>query len=194
MEAVVKIREQRTAVADGAVDLVDDAAGGPLRLLCRHDFARSKPHAEEVEEMNAVLDENAAANLRLPKPVSGTERGVAGVVFKERMQRRAEQAGFENAGDGLVQRIVAHDEVYGQKAACRPRGVDHPARVCERGGKRLFTEDMLSCVERSDGEFSVSRGRRRDVDDLHVVARCECVNVRADRHGKVLGLRTSREG
>ena len=158
----------------------------PLRLLRRHDFARPKPHAEEIEEMDAVLDENAAADLRLPKPVPGAERSVAGVVFKERMQRRAEQAGFEDAGDGLVQRIVAHDEVDGEKAARRPRGVDHAARVCERGGERLFTEHMLACVERSDGEFAVRRGRRRDVDDLHVVARGECVDVRADRHGKFL--------
>jgi hypothetical protein len=55
---------------------------------------------EEIEEMNAVFDENATADLRLPKPVPGAERGVAGVVFKKRMQRRAEQAGFEDAGDG----------------------------------------------------------------------------------------------
>ena len=136
--------------------------------------------------MDAVLDENAAADLRLPKPVPGAERSVAGVVFKERMQRRAEQAGFEDAGDGLVQRIVAHDEVYGEKAARRPRGVDHAARVCERGGERLFTEHMLACVEGGDRKFAVRRGRRRDVDDLHVVARGECVDVRADRHGKFL--------
>jgi hypothetical protein len=181
VEAVVKIREQHTAVTDGVMDLVDEAAGWPLRLLRRHDFARPKPHAEEIEEMDAVLDENAAADLRLPKPVPGVERGVAGVVFEERMQRRAEQAGFEDAGDGLVQWIVAHDEVDGEKAARRPRGVDHAARVCQRGGQRLFTEHMLACAERSDGELAVRRGWRRDVDDLHLVADGECVDVRADR-------------
>ena len=57
--------------------------------------------------MDAMLDEYAAADLRLPKPVLGAERSVACVVFKERMQRRAEQAGFEDAGDSLVERIVA---------------------------------------------------------------------------------------
>ena len=67
-------------------------------MLGRHDFARPKPHVEEVEEMDAVLDEDASADLRLPKPVPGAERGVAGVVFKERMQRCAEQAGFEKCG------------------------------------------------------------------------------------------------
>jgi hypothetical protein len=72
VEAVVKIREQRTAVADGAMDLVDDAASRSLRLLRRHDLARPKPHTEEIEEMDTVLDENAAADLRLPKPVPGT--------------------------------------------------------------------------------------------------------------------------
>jgi hypothetical protein len=88
-----------------------------------NDFARPKPHAEEIEEMDAVLDENAAADLRLPKPVPGAEWSVGSVVFKERMQRRAKRAGFKDAGDGLVQWIVAHDEVYGEKAARRPRGV-----------------------------------------------------------------------
>jgi hypothetical protein len=71
------------------------------------------------------------------------------------ISRRAEQAGFEDPGDGLVQRIVAHDQVYGEKAARRPRGVDHAARVCERRGERLFTEHMLACVERGDREFAV---------------------------------------
>src|SRR6516225_1212754 len=175
------------AVAHGAMDLVDDAAGlRPLRLLRRDDFARPEPHPEEIEKMDAVLDENAAADLRLPKPVLWAERSVACVVFKERMQRRAEQAGFEDAGDGLVERIVAHDEVHGEKAACRPRGVGHAARVCEGGSERLFAEHMLTCVERGDGEFAVRRGRRRDVDDLHVVARGECVDVRADRQAKFL--------
>lgn len=136
--------------------------------------------------MDAVLDENAAADLRLPKPVLGAEGSVACVVFKERMQRRTEQAGFEDVGDGLVERIVAHDEVHGEKAACRPRGVDHAARVCERGGERLFAEHMLLCLERGDGEFAVRRGRRRDVNDLYVVVRGECVNVRADRQAKFL--------
>ena len=164
-----------------------DAAGlRPLRLLRRHDFARPEPHAEEIEKMDAVLDENAAADLPLPKPVLGAERSVACVVFKERMQRRTEQAGFEDVGDGLVERIVAHDEVHGEKAACRPRGVDHAARVCERGGERLFAEHMLLCLERGDGEFAVRRGRRRDVNDLYVVVRGECVNVRADRQAKFL--------
>jgi hypothetical protein len=97
------------------------------------------------------------------------------------MQRRAEQAGVEDAGDGLVERIVAHDGVYGQKAAHRPRGVHHAARVCEGGGERLFAEDMLACVKRGDREFAVRRGRCSDVDDLYIVARGECVDVRANR-------------
>jgi hypothetical protein len=45
---------------------------------------------------------------------------------------------------------------------------------------------MLASAERGDGEFSMRRGRRRDVDDLHVVARGECVDIRADRHSKFL--------
>jgi hypothetical protein len=45
---------------------------------------------------------------------------------------------------------------------------------------------MLACVERGDGKFAVRRGRRRDMDDLHVVTRGECVDVRADRHGEFL--------
>src|SRR4029077_815051 len=98
VEAEKKIRQQPPAVADGAMNLVDDAAGRPLRLLRSHDFARPKPHAEEIEEMDAVLDEDAASALRPPKPVPRSERSVAGVVFKERMQRRAEQAGFEDSG------------------------------------------------------------------------------------------------
>ncbi|MGA7395803.1 MAG: hypothetical protein WCC08_20715 [Terrimicrobiaceae bacterium] len=102
------------------------------------------------------------------------------------MQRRAEQAGFEDAGDGLVERIVAHDEVHGQKAARRARGVHHTARVCEGGGERLFAKDMLARVERGHREFAVRRGRRSDVDDLHIVARGECVDVRADRQAKFL--------
>ncbi len=102
------------------------------------------------------------------------------------MQRRAEEAGFEDVGNGLVQRIVAHDEIYSEKTARRSRGFDHAARVCDCGGERLFTEHMLACVERGEGEFSVRRGRRRDVDDLHVVPRGECVDVRAHRHGKFL--------
>ena len=72
VEAVVKIREQDAAVAHGAMDLVDDAAGlRPLRLLRRHHLTRSEPHAEEIEKMDAVFDEYAAADLRLQNQCSG---------------------------------------------------------------------------------------------------------------------------
>ena len=50
----------------------------------------------------------------------------------------------------------------------------------------FFTEHMLPCVERGDGEFALRRGRCGDVDDLHVVAHGECVDVRADWHDKFL--------
>ncbi len=109
------------------------------------------------------------------------------------MQRRAEQAGFEDAGDSLVERIVAHDEIYSEKPARRPRGFDHAARVCECGRERLFTKHMLTCVERGDSEFAVRRGRRSDVDDLYIVARGECVDVRADRQAKFLAPNSRRQ-
>ena len=64
-------------VAEHPVDLLrvpgghgaGERAAGPQHALGSHHFTRAEPAFEEIEEMNSVLDEDAAAFLRIPEPM-----------------------------------------------------------------------------------------------------------------------------
>ena len=72
VKAVVEIREQASAVAHGAMDLVDDAARiRPLRLLRCDEFARPEPHGEEIEKWTPY-------SMKMPPLISGFQNQWAG--------------------------------------------------------------------------------------------------------------------
>ena len=60
-EAVIEVDQDAVAVADRTLDLVLEAGAGPGGRLGGDDLSRSEPAGEQVEEMDAVLDEDAAA-------------------------------------------------------------------------------------------------------------------------------------
>ena len=59
--------------------------------------AGPEPAREQVEEVDAVLDEDPAALGSVPEPVLGRQVFVRGVIFKIPVQQIAEDLGLDQA-------------------------------------------------------------------------------------------------
>ena len=139
---------------------------GAVRLDRGHD-QRCGAHEEVrgVEEVHAVLDEDATARLRVPEPVAGRKVLVAGVVLEREPLDRPEELVTQH-GERVQQRVVAQHVVDHEDAAgpcCEGRQV---SRLGELGRQRLLTEDVLARGQRGAGDrcvgcSAVSRPRPR---------------------------------
>ena len=61
VKAVVEVDEGNSPIAESGLDVLFDHGPGPDPDLGRLNSPRSKPAGEQVEEVDPVLDENAAA-------------------------------------------------------------------------------------------------------------------------------------
>ena len=104
VEAVIEVDEDALAVSHDALDvLLDRRRGpGPEPALGRLDLARAEPAGEEVEEMHAVLDEDAAALRPVPEPVFRPEVLVGGIILEGPVDQLAQHLGFDQAADRVA--------------------------------------------------------------------------------------------
>ena len=79
---MIKIHQRAAAVTHSAINLFFEAGFWSKRALGRHNLAWPEPAAEQVKEMHAMLDKNAAAFTAVPEPVLRGHALVAGVIFK----------------------------------------------------------------------------------------------------------------
>ena len=135
----VEGRQRRIAVFHRALDLVDDPGAGAQQFLSGQYFATAEPPFEEVEEMDAVLDEDAAAFLSVPEPVVGAQGLVLGRIGQHGMQRVTQDAGLHQGLHGLAERVVAHDQVHGENAPAFGGEANQSLRINHGGRERLFT-------------------------------------------------------
>ncbi|MDQ3622441.1 MAG: hypothetical protein M3463_08145 [Verrucomicrobiota bacterium] len=60
------------------------------------------------------------------------------IVLEMRVQRLAEEAALHDGAHDLAKRVVAHDQVHGEKAAFLPAERDHRASIIEIDRERFF--------------------------------------------------------
>jgi hypothetical protein len=175
----VRVRGERTpGVARGRADQVGAAVGS----VGGDGHQVLGPAAEQqvrgVEEVDAVLDEDAAAALLVPEPVLGRQVLVARVVLEREALHRAEQLVTKD-DQRLEDRVVAQDVVDDQGAAVPACRVDDLPGPVHGRRERLLAEDVPPCGQgrQRDGGMG-RRGCRHDdgvdfavVDERRPVAR-----------------------
>ena len=82
VKAMIKGSECARAIADGALDLIDDLSAGSGQLMRGDHPTLTEPPFEEIEEMDTVLDEYTATFFPVPEPVLGCEGFVLRGIYK----------------------------------------------------------------------------------------------------------------
>ena len=152
----------------------------PGRSTWRPDGQRMASHepGRGVEEMDAVLHEDAAADRPIPEPVSGPEPFVCRQVLQREPSQRPEEVLAVRESQLLesveqpVERIPPHDVVDGEVPAAPLCRLDRRNRVGQVGRQRLLAEDVLPGLNRGARHRAVRRRRRRDDHDVDA-RRCE---------------------
>ena len=186
-EAVVEIDQGPVGVADRTLDLVLEAAAGPGRRLGRDDLARPEPAGEEVEEMDAVLDKDAAAFRAVPEPVLRAEPLVGGVVLEVAVQEAAQRLPVDQRFDRVEERVVALHQVRGQQQAAFAGGGHQFVGLLDRDGQRLFADDVLAVLECGQRLLVMQKRRRGDIDQVDVVAIEQRFDLLDVRHAEAAG-------
>lgn len=176
VEAVVEVDEDAVGVSGSAGDLFDEVGAWAGGLLGGEDASGAEPVSEEVEEVNAVLDEDAAAFGGIPEPVVRKEGFVFGFVDEEGVEGLAEETAVDDALHGRTEWVVTHDEVDSEEALSVMSRGGHFLGVGEGGGERLFAEDVLTGGECFEDDVVMRERGRCDVDDIYVVASEEVVD------------------
>src|SRR5882757_10040740 len=86
VEAVVEVDQGGFAVAQCATDVFFHRGAGPNPYLGCLDSTLTQPPGEHVEEVHAVLDENAAAFGPVPEPMVDRQVLVRSVVLERTVQ------------------------------------------------------------------------------------------------------------
>ena len=186
-EAVVKINERTAGVAGGALHLFLQAGAGPQGALRGDDLSRAEPTFEEVEEVDAVLDENAAAFRRVPKPMIGPEAFVARGIVEGTAQAGAERAGFDEPADGVEDRVVTLHEIGHAKEFALAGEGEEFVRLGDGEGEGFFAKDVLSREEGGAGLGEMEEGRSGDVNEIDIGSREEGFRLAKIGRAKPLG-------
>ena len=72
---------------------------GRTQTLRGLDLPRTEPAGKKIEEVHAVLDEDAAAFAAIPEPVFGRQPLVARVVFEVGVEQISERFAFQELPD-----------------------------------------------------------------------------------------------
>ena len=126
---------------------------------------------EQVEEVHAVLDEDAAALVAIPEPVLGRQALVGGVVLEVAVQHLARAPGTRSAGDRVEERVVALHEVGDEQGRSRARAAAIISSAWADGQRQgLLADDVLAGLQGGHRLRVVEERRRGDVDEVEVVA------------------------
>src|SRR6185503_13835339 len=68
-EPMIEVDQGAIAIANRAIDLFFDVRSRPKRPLRGHDPPVPEPPGVEIEEVNAMLNKNAATLLAVPEPM-----------------------------------------------------------------------------------------------------------------------------
>lgn len=186
-EAVMKINEWTAGVAGGALNLFLQTGARTQGALGSDDLSRAEPAFEEVEKVDAVLDENASAFRRVPKPMIRAEAFVACGIVKGSSQAGTERAGFDETADGVEDRVVALHEIgHAQEIAFAGEGEEF-VRLGDVEGEWLFAEDVFSGEEGGTGLGEMEEGRRGDVNEIDIGPCEECLRLAEIGRTKALG-------
>ena len=166
VEAVIEVEMHAVVVADRALDLVFAAVGFAAAGLGGGDLAGAEPAGHQVEEVDAVLDEDAAALFAVPEPMLGGQVFVGGVVFKVAVQHGPERLSVDEAADDAEQVVVALHLVGDQEAILPASEGDQFVGFVDGEGERLFANDVLAGGQRLTGLLEVQKRRRGDVHQL----------------------------
>ena len=146
---------------------------------------------EQVEEVHAVLDEDAAALGSVPEPVFARQVFIRGVVLKVSVQEIAQDLGLDQVFDCVVDRVVPLHQVDRQQQASFAGDRDHGVGLLERHRQRFLADDVLAGFERREGlrsseETAESRyrpGRRRLAPAAYRRPGCPEYRNAPPRHG-----------
>ena len=183
VEAVVEVDQAGVAVADRTLDLLLDGGTRADATLGGLHPAGAQPAGEQVEEVDAVLDEDAAASGAVPEPVFGRQVLVGGVVLEGAVQEVAQDPAADQLPDGVEERVVALHQVGDEQPVVAAGGGDHLVGLRDGQGQRLLADDVLAGLQSHQRLGMVQEGRGRDVDQIDVVA--------AQQGGDVLDVRNA---
>lgn len=188
-EAVMEINERTGGVAGGALHLFLQAGAGTQGALGGDDLSRAEPAFEKVKKVDAVLDENAAAFRRIPKPVIWTEAFVASGIVKGAAQAGAEHTGFDEPADGMEDRVIALHEVgHAEEVAFACEGEEF---VClgDCECERFLAKDVFSREEGGAGLGKMEKRWSRDVNEIDIGPGEEGFRLAKIGRAKALGHR-----
>ena len=111
VEAVIEVDQGRVAVADRATHVLLDGRPRPDPDLRRLDPPLPEPAGKQVEEMDPVFHEDAAAPGPVPEPVVGRQVLVRGVVLERAAEHLAQSPALDKPAHGVVQRVVPLHQV-----------------------------------------------------------------------------------
>ena len=159
------------------MDVLLDRGPRPDPDLGRLDPARPEPPGEQVEEVDPVLDEDAAALAAVPEPVLGRQVLVRGVVLEGPVQHLAQHPGLDQPAHGVEQRVVPLHQVGDQQPVPLPGGGDQLVGLADRQGQRLLDDHVLAGLQGGHRLRVVEERRGGDVDHVHVVPAEELADV-----------------
>ena len=134
-------------------------SGRAASRACTRSGWEPSSQAAGVEEVDAVLDRDAPADLPVPEPVVGPQVLVAGQVLEGEAAGRPQHRLLEPAQQG-VQRVAAQHVVDREPGRPRPGGRrQHLGGVLQPGRQRLLAEHVAAGAQGGQGQPGVA-GRR----------------------------------
>src|SRR5947209_3724776 len=116
MEAVVEV-DQSIAIADRGVDVLFDRRPGSDADLRGLDSPGPEPPGEQIEEVDSVLDKDAATLAAVPKPVFGWQVFIGSVVLKRPVKHFTKDPVLDQPTNGVEKRVVPLHEVGDEQVA-----------------------------------------------------------------------------
>lgn len=188
-KAVIEVYQPTARVTHGAIDLFLEVSAGTQGALGGDNLATAKPCGEEIKKMDAVLDEDAAALLAIPKPMIGPEPLVRGVILEIAVQELAEDPAFDHPPDNVRERIIALHQIGDQQQALLSCHPNHLVRFSRVHRQRLFANDVFAGAQGFHCLRVVKKRGSSNIDQVDIFARQQFVaihggNAEPARHGK----------